>query len=260
MIISVVNNKGGIGKTTTAFNIGAGLAKKGRKILLVDLDSQANLTSCFGIDENNDSNIGSLLDGSKYLPDVIHQLDLLDIIPGSTEMKTLERRLAGKTLVEMILSRKLEKMKSQYDYIILDCPPSLGLMTNSALYASEYYIIPIQAEFFAYKGINKMIEHVDQLRDETDINVQLLGILLIKYNPKQRGALKESIAGKIKEGRAEDLFNATIRQNKDLIESPVFKKNVFDYAPESAGAEDYRNLVDEIEHRILVYNDKKIIS
>jgi len=255
MIIAITNNKGGIGKTTTALNIAAGLARAGKKVLLADLDSQANLTSCFGLDEQNNENVGSVMEGSLSLDKVIQNHGELDLIPASTEMKTLEQRLAGKTLVELILKRKLDKVKSKYDFIILDCPPSLGLMTNSALYAADYYLIPVQAEFFSYKGINKMIEHVDQLRDDTDIEVQLLGILLVKYNEKQRGSLKESIADKIREGRSDALFTTAIRQNKDLIESPVFKKSVYEYAPESAGATDYAALVEEILDRIVRYQD-----
>lgn len=250
-IIAICNNKGGIGKTTTALNLAAGLQKTGNKVLLIDLDSQCNLSDSFDLPADR-NHIGQLMEGLKDVSEVTYEVGGISIMPASRDMKDLEQRLAGKTLVELILKRKLRKTaeNSLFDFIIIDCPPSLGLLTNSALYAADYYLIPIQAEYYSYQGINKMIEHINGLREDTDLEIELLGILLIRYNQRERGSLKEDIAEKIRKGRSEVLFQTSIRRNNKLVESPVFKQSVFDYAPESTGAEDYAALVEEIKTRI----------
>jgi chromosome partitioning protein len=249
-IISITNNKGGVGKTTTALNLGAALVKLGKKTLLIDLDPQANLTTSFGVDEKNQSHIGHFLLGEKDWQEILIQKQeshgvAFDLLPSSNYLLESEEKLSLRPMREGILSKKLSTLKKDYDFILIDCPPSLGLLTNNALFASDDFIVPIQAEFFAYKGITNLINHILMLSQESEIN--FLGILLVKYNENMKERLLQGIAQKIREGSQGDkVFQSSIKQDKNLKESPLAGQDVFEYAPESNGAKDYLSLAKEI--------------
>lgn len=249
-IIAITNNKGGVGKTTTTLNLGAALVKLGQKTLLIDLDPQANLTTSFGVDEKNQSHIGSFLLGEKNWVDILVQKQegvLFDLLPSSNHLLESEEKLSLRPMREGILSKKLSSHKKEYDFILIDCPPSLGLLTNNALFASDDFIVPIQAEFFAYKGITNLINHILTLNQESGAEINFLGILLVKYNENMKERLVQGIAQKVREGSQGDkVFKSSIKQDKNLKESPLAGQDIFEYAPESNGAKDYLSLAKEI--------------
>ena len=251
-IIAITNNKGGVGKTTTTLNLGAALVQLGQKTLLIDLDPQANLTTSFGVDEKTPSHIGSFLLGEKAWGDIIVKKQVLagvgfDLLPSSNYLLESEEKLSLRPMREGILSKKLSPHTKDYDFILIDCPPSLGLLTNNALFASDDFIVPIQAEFFAYKGITNLINHILQLNQESGAEINFLGILLVKYNENMKERLLQGIAQKVREGSQGDkVFQSSIKQDKNLKESPLAGQDVFEYAPESNGAKDYLSLAKEI--------------
>jgi chromosome partitioning protein len=255
-IIAITNNKGGVGKTTTTLNLGAALVKLGHKTLLIDLDPQANLTTSFGVDEKNQSHIGSFLLGEKDWKDIIVKKQELegvsfDLLPSSNHLLESEEKLSLRPMREGILSKKLNSHKKDYDFILIDCPPSLGLLTNNALFASDDFIVPIQAEFFAYKGITNLINHILTLNQESGAEINFLGILLVKYNENMKERLLQGIAQKVREGSQGDkVFQSSIKQDKNLKESPLAGQDIFSYAPESNGAKDYLLLAKEILSQI----------
>ena len=245
-IIAITNNKGGVGKTTSALNIGAGLAKLNKKVLLIDLDSQANLSSCFGVDIDNQNNVGNYMMGEGAFDKFVQKEGNLHLLPSSKFLRETEEKLASKPKRDEILKKKLKEIKSNYDFIIIDCPPSLGLLTNNALYAADYYLAPIEAGVFSYNGISNLIHHINELNEEYDAEVKLLGVLIVKFHENKRGTLKKGIVARVKENMEDDVFKTYIREDIKLIESPLHYKNIFEYAPESKGAEDYLNVCKEI--------------
>ena len=244
-IIAITNNKGGVGKTTTTLNLGAALVKLGQKTLLIDLDPQANLTTSFGVDEKNHNHIGSFLLGEKNWVDILVQKQegvLFDLLPSSNHLLESEEKLSLRPMREGILSKKLSSHKKEYDFILIDCPPSLGLLTNNALFASDDFIVPIQAEFFAYKGITNLINHILTLNKIDAVTNQKC-----KYNENMKERLVQGIAQKVREGSQGDkVFKSSIKQDKNLKESPLAGQDIFEYAPESNGAKDYLSLAKEI--------------
>jgi len=187
MIITIASNKGGTGKTTTVENLAAALSKLGKKVMVVDLDSQANLTTAFGImpDQIDSKHVGDLLLEDGNYQDYLFHSNGIDIIPSTARLGEYEERLSTRTSRETKLKKVLKPARDSYDYILLDTPPALGLLTNNAFFTSDSYIIPVNPEYFAYAGIINMINHVSSIEDECDI--EFGGILLTRYNPAQRG-------------------------------------------------------------------------
>lgn len=246
--VTIANNKGGVGKTTTTLNLGAGLAKSGMRVLLIDLDPQTNLTTCFGISEKNREGIGELLLGEKNIKDVIHKsyIDLLDIIPSSHYLNSIEKVIASEPGSEKVLEIGLSPIRDIYDFVIMDTAPNLGTLTASALCASDKFIIPLQAEFFAYKGISNLLSFTQKVKERVNHKIELSGILLTQYNEKTRVNAIKDIANKLKSGSLKNkVYTTYIRQNVALMESTMMNKNIFDYDGGSNGAIDYGNLIKE---------------
>jgi chromosome partitioning protein len=245
MVIAITSNKGGTGKTTTALNLATGIARKGKKVLLVDLDSQANLTISFGIEEDNEAHIGRLLLNKMKWEDVIVRTAIVDLLPSSSKLKSDEKELFGEAMRENRLNRLLKKHATEYDYIIIDTPPALSVLTDNALFAADRYIIPVQADFFSYRGIDNLFKHILKITED-GAEVEFGGIVLTKYNEKQRGRLKTEVSKALKESVGDKVFRSYIRQTAALAEAPMAQQDIFDYAPESNGAEDYANLTEEV--------------
>ncbi|MDO1450750.1 ParA family protein [Rhodocytophaga aerolata] len=247
-VITVLNMKGGVGKTSSVINISAILKEKGNKVLLIDLDAQANLTQGLGISDDLDKTTYTLLRRDFKIEEVIYKKDGIDIIPSSIDLSVADLELSSRTLRELILQNLLEPVKNKYDYILIDCPPNLGLLTINAIAASDYYLIPLQAEYFALRGLVKLIEAIDFIRSETRTNIQLAGVFLTRFN-KQK-TLSKDVADVAKEQLKGKLLKSFIRENIAIAESQAEGLSIFEYDKkfnkESNGAVDYRNLTTEI--------------
>jgi len=244
--IAILNHKGGTGKTTSAINIGAGLAKKGKRVLLVDIDPQANLTEGLGIRDAGTSIYDSIRD-SKKLP-VIQVNESLDLVPSSIDLLGAELEIVSKIGREKIITKLLKPLKGEYDYIILDCPPALGLLTINAIVASDTVLLPLEAEYFAYKGIDRLMGVIEQVQEHLNEKLTIGGVFVTKCNSQR--TLTQTIVDSITDFFGDKVFETKIRINVSLSEAQLQGQSVFEYAPESNGAKDYELLVDEIIRKI----------
>jgi chromosome partitioning protein len=244
-IISIINNKGGTGKTTTVLNLGAALAKKRKRVLLVDLDSQCNLTSACGID-SNELGIGDLLVGNCSFADVVRVNGQLSIIPSTEKLLDYEFQLNNEPGREYMLREQLEKVADDFDFILVDCPPSLGTLSTNSLVAAQRFIVPMQAENFAFIGLDRIMLISEKVKKRVNHDLELGGILFVKLSPRTK--FSQAVISSLSENEnfTGKLFNTYIRQDISLMESGAFKQSVFDYAPRSRGADDYMDLAKEI--------------
>lgn len=240
--ISIMNHKGGTGKTTSSINIGAGLAKKGFKVLLLDIDSQANLTEGLGIREVEISVYDSIREG-KSLP--VHSIaENLDLVPSSMDLLGAEMELVSKIGREQIINKLLKPLRKKYDFIIIDCPPSVGLLTVNAMVASDTILLPLQGEYFAYKGVDRLLGIVQEVQETLNDKLEIGGVFITQLNTSR--ILTKTIVEKLTDDLKGKVFDSKIRINVALAEAQLQGQSVFDYAPESNGAKDYEMLVDEI--------------
>lgn len=235
-VITLANFKGGVGKTTSAINIGAGLSNKGKRVLLIDLDPQFNLTQSIGIEEPEQTIYKALTGVEKLQPIVISKK--LEVIASSLDLIKAEIELSGEFKREFILSKLIEPIKANYDFIIIDCPPALGLLTLNSFVASDSIFIPIEAEYLALKGYSILREAIAKVGLEID------KVFITKYD--KRKILNRNVAESIREGLGDKVFKTAIRDNIALAEAPAQGVDIFRYDNKSHGAEDYRKLCDEI--------------
>ncbi|WP_121812973.1 ParA family protein [Mucilaginibacter kameinonensis] len=244
--IAILNHKGGTGKTTSAANIGAGLALQKKKTLLIDIDPQTNLTEGFGIKDVKSSIYNSIRDGAD-LP-IVKINEYLDLVPSSLELVGAELELVSRMARESILKNLLKKLKAKYDYVVIDCPPALGMLTINALVPADTVLIPLEAEFYAYRGIDRMVAIISDVRAHYNENLTIGGVFITKCNPKR--LLTEHITESVQKHFGDKLLSTKIRVNVALAEAPTQGKDIFRYAPTSNGAIDYENLVKEILTKI----------
>jgi len=240
-IIAITNHKGGVGKTTTAAAIGSLLAGMGRKTLLIDLDAQANLSSCF-IKGEAERTIYNALKEERNLP-IMPVRNNLDIIPSGLDMAGAELDLSGKYTRELILKKLLKPFAAEYDYILLDCPPSLGLVTVNALVAAKELFIPLTAEALPSKGLAKLTSIIQMIREGLNKDLTLTGIIITRWEGTK---LSRTVEETLRETFGEVVFNTKIRKNVAIAEAPLYTKDIITYAPESNGAKDYKSLAQEI--------------
>ena len=244
-VFSFSQHKGGVGKTTTTATLGAALALKGNKVLVIDLDAQQNLTySLLGNEPEN--SIYESLTGKAPLP-VIPVNDNLDIVPASIELAKAEIDLSNRMAREKILSNLLNPIKERYDYILIDCPPSLGIVTTNALVASDKLIIPMTAEVLPLKGLRMLDDVVREVKNFVNPNLEIGGVLLTRFD--KRKTLNMEILNSLYKSFNGKVFETKIRENIALAETAMTGKSIFEYAPKSNGAKDYMNLAEEFIKR-----------
>ncbi len=244
-IIAFANHKGGVGKTTSVASIGAALARKGKRTLVVDLDAQQNLTSCFINEEEVEVSVYHALTNKAALP-IVKVKDNMELVPSSLEMSLADIELSTRIAREAILKNLLETIAEDYDFILLDCPPSLGIITTNALAAAQAVYIPLTAEALPLKGMRMLDEMIEGVRASINHGLKLGGVFVTRYNNRNlNNAILESIRGKY----GEVAFNTKVRENISIAESPLTGKDIFEYAPGSNGAKDYDTLTDEILER-----------
>jgi len=241
-VISISNHKGGVGKTTSAINIGAGLNKLGKKILLIDLDPQANLSQSLGIIEP-DSNIYGALRG-EYKLQPIEVVKGLDVIPSTLDLSGAEVEMSGEAGREYILRELIEPIRGSYDYILIDSPPSLGLLTLNSFVASDQIFIPLQAQFLALQGLTKLLEVIDKIKKRLNKELEVGGVFITQYD--SRKVLNRDVVATIEAHFEDAVFKTKIRDNVALAEAPAQGLDIFRYNPKSPGAEDYLSICKEI--------------
>jgi chromosome partitioning protein len=245
--IAVVNQKGGVGKTTSVANIGVGLKNLGKKVLLVDLDAQAHLTHSLGIDPDNlEYVIYDLFEDVSILDRVLMDKDGLSILPSSIHLSAAEIKFANTAGRERLLKTILDKL-SGYDFIIIDCPPNLGLLTLNALTAVQEVFVPMQAEFLSIRGLNVISDMVERVRQTVNPSLRMTGIMLNQFD--RRLNLHNQVRNNLQQHFGDILFRTCIRKNIALAEAPSFGQSIFEYAPQSHGATDYLRLCHEIIDR-----------
>lgn len=245
-IIAFVNQKGGVAKTTSVVNVGAGLALEGKKVLLVDLDAQGHLTVSLGIDAYElDNTIYDLFKGNADASQAILSIDnKYDIIPSDIRLSGLEMELNAIAGREFILQRILKSIEQDYDYILLDCPPSLALMTLNALTAAKEIFIPLQAEYLALHGMSQLLDVIEFVRQKLNPALSLTGIIITFFD--RRKLLNQQGHEKIVATFNNRAFQTVIRNSVALAEAQAFNVDVFAYKASSNGAKDYKALVGEI--------------
>jgi chromosome partitioning protein len=241
-ILAFTNQKGGVGKTTSTANIGAGLARAGHKVILVDLDPQTNLTKGLMTDKVDKNVYGALL--GDYKLQVYKVGQNLGLLAGSTAISGFEKVKGDELDREYLLKELLEPLREKCDYILLDCPPALGLITLNAYTCADALYIPLEAQLYATDGVEKVIELVGKVQKRMNPGLQVGGIFFTRYD--QRKVLRRDTAEQLRAKYPGLVLNATIRESIALGEAPHLAQDIFTYAPKSAGAADYQVLVEEI--------------
>jgi len=241
-IIAIANHKGGVGKTTSVQNIGVALSKLDKKVLLIDLDPQANLSDAFGYEDAESSIYDALTDKG---PAPIHKIsETLALIPSNLDLSVAEVELSNVPGREFVLKELINGWKDNYDYVIIDCPPSLGLLTINALTACQEVYIPLDAQYFSMKGLDKLMFILEKIKERLNKDVDVTGVFLTQFD--NRLVLNKNIAEMIEDYFPNKVFKTRIRKNIALVEAPIDDQDIFAYAPSSNGAKDYKNLSMEI--------------
>ncbi len=244
-IIACSNHKGGVGKTTSVVNIGAGLARLKKKVLLVDMDPQANLTQSYGI-SNPEFTIYEALKGEHQLAPINADKNL-DVVASSLDLSGAEMELSSEAGREYIFTELIEPLVDEYDYIFIDCPPSLGLLTINALTAADELFIPLQPHYLAIKGLTKIIEVKDKVKKRLNKKIEITGVFITQYD--KRKILHRDVVDTINTYFQDKVFKTKIRDNISLAEAPSMGTDIFRYNPRCYGADDYMDLCKEIVKR-----------
>lgn len=245
---AIVNQKGGVGKTTTSVNLASGLARLGQRVLAIDLDAQANLSAHLGYHEDEDSNAGSMYDvlrhGSKIDDVIVTIEENLYLAPSSLLLSAADLDLGGVIGRELLLRQALSALEAKFDFIIVDCPPSLGLLSLNGLVAASRVIVPVQAEFLALHGVRQLLDTVDQVRSAYNPHLKIGGVLICMHDSRRR--LSKTVAKTVREYFGDLVFKTVIRTNVALAEAPASGTSIFSYDPKCPGSEDYKNLAQEV--------------
>lgn len=245
-VISILNHKGGVGKTTTAASLVAGLERLGHSVLAIDMDGQANLTGLLGIGEQEE-NIYTALKGDGVPLPIYENEAGLKVVPSTLDLQAAEMELATEAGRELLLRQLLEPYRTHFDYVIIDCPPSLGLLTLNALTASTDVIIPVEAEPLALKGMSTILGVIEKVKRRLNSQLRVMGVLLTKYDGRK--IINREVRATVQEHYPDLMFKTMIRDNIRLAETAAVKQDIFSYDPKANGAADYLALSREVVER-----------
>lgn len=244
--IAITNQKGGVGKTTTAVNLAGALTMTGKKVLLFDLDSQGNASAALGfIIEQERPTVKELLVGEVAPEDVILEIDGFDLIAANNALKDIEAELSGQPDCA-VLKKAISRMEGSYDLFLFDCPPSFNVLTRNALVAADEYLIPVDIGYFSMLGLKQLLEEVNRIKSRLNPQLALSGVLACKFD--KRTKLSEQVYGTLRNNFPETLFRTTIGVNIDLVRSQIAHETIFRYNSRSRAAEEYMAFAEEILH------------
>ena len=250
-IIAIANQKGGVGKTTTSINLSACLAEKGKKVLVIDTDPQGNTTSGFGIDKNELENtiyeliLGECSIGDCIVKDVINNVSVL---PSNVNLAAAEIELIGVEKKEYILKNEVDYVKEEYDFIIIDCPPSLNMLTINSMTTADSVLVPIQCEYYALEGLSQLIHTINLVKERLNPDLDMEGVVFTMYD--SRTNLSMQVVDNVKQNLKQKVYNTLIPRNIRLAEAPSYGMPISKYDPKSAGAEAYKQLAEEVINNV----------
>ncbi len=251
-VIVIANQKGGVGKTTTSINLSASLAKEGKKVLVIDMDPQGNTTSGLGVDkEQLESTVYELLLGEAEIEDCIQSNILeslfLSLLPSNINLAAAEIELIGVEEKEFLLRNALNKVKDEYDFVIIDCPPSLNMLTINSMCAGDTVLVPIQCEYYALEGLSQLIRTIGLVQERLNPELEIEGVVFTMYDARTNLSLQ--VVENVKSNLDQKIYKSIIPRNVRLAEAPSYGMPITEYDAKSAGAEAYRRLAEEVIHR-----------
>ena len=246
-IIAITNQKGGVGKSTTTINMAACMAESGKKVLIIDMDPQGNTTSGVGVDKREVENtVYELMIGEAEIEDCIIDLEIenLSLLPSSVDLAAAEIELVGVENKEYILKREVDKIRDQYDFIVIDCPPALSMLTINALTTARTALVPIQCEYYALEGLAQLMHTIDLVRDRLNEELEIEGVVFTMFD--SRNNLSNQVVENVKANLNVWIYDTIIPRNVRLAEAPSYGLPINLYDPRSTGAESYRKLTKEV--------------